>query len=122
LPVSSPVRSGEAIETAGIAFKKALIEAVLSAELGRHLGYAFGSDRPDDGTNHRNGSQQGCRPATASRGSRRRATAKPASGRSLCPSWRGVLPALTDKIAAPYAHGLTVREIQGYLVELYGLC
>src|SRR5208282_2360670 len=47
--------NGEAIETASIAFKKALIEAALSAELGHHLGYAAGADRPGDITNHRNG-------------------------------------------------------------------
>src|SRR5271166_3305402 len=47
--------NGEAIETAGIAFKKALIEAALNAELGHHLGYEAGADRPDDVTNHRNG-------------------------------------------------------------------
>src|SRR5271157_571803 len=48
--------NGEAIEAAGAAFKKALIEAALTAELGHHLGYATGADRPDDVTNHRNGS------------------------------------------------------------------
>ena len=31
--------TGEAIETAGVAFKKALIEAALNAELKHHLGY-----------------------------------------------------------------------------------
>jgi putative transposase len=41
---------------AGIAFKKALIEASLNAELSHHLGYAPGSDKPDQGTNHRNAS------------------------------------------------------------------
>src|SRR5208337_888846 len=41
---------------AGIAFKKALIEASLNAELSHHLGYAPGSDKPAPLTNHRNGS------------------------------------------------------------------
>jgi hypothetical protein len=52
--------TGEAIETAGVAFKKALIEGALSAEPGHHLGYAFGADRPEDATNHR----RLCRAAT----------------------------------------------------------
>src|ERR1700710_289376 len=48
--------TGEAIDDAGIAFKKALIEASLNAELSHHLGYAPGADRPEQVTNHRNGS------------------------------------------------------------------
>jgi putative transposase len=48
--------TGEAINDAGIAFKKALIEASLNAELSHHLGYAPGVERPDQTTNHRNGS------------------------------------------------------------------
>jgi putative transposase len=47
--------NGEAIEAVGAAFKTALIEAALTAELGHHLGYAAGAERPDDVTNHRNG-------------------------------------------------------------------
>ena len=41
--------TGETINEAGIAFKKALIEASLNAELSHHLGYAAGSDKPDGG-------------------------------------------------------------------------
>ena len=48
--------TGEAINDAGIAFKKALIEASLNAELSHHLGYAPGSNKPDEASNHRNGS------------------------------------------------------------------
>src|ERR1700704_2290069 len=48
--------TGEAINDAGIAFKKALIEASLNAELSHHLGDAPGTDKPDQTTNHRNGS------------------------------------------------------------------
>ena len=48
--------TGEAINEAGIAFKKALIEASLNAELSHHLGYARGSDKSAPLTNHRNGS------------------------------------------------------------------
>jgi putative transposase len=39
--------TGEAINDAGIAFKKALIEASLNAELSHHLGYTPGADKPD---------------------------------------------------------------------------
>ena len=38
--------TGEAINEAGAAFKKALIEASLNAELSHHLGYEPGADKP----------------------------------------------------------------------------
>lgn len=47
--------TAEAINVAGLAFKQALIEASLNAELTRHLGYAPGAGRPDATTNQRNG-------------------------------------------------------------------
>jgi putative transposase len=53
--LSGPM-TGEAINDAGIAFKKALIEASLNAELSHHLGYGPGADKPEPLTNHRNGS------------------------------------------------------------------
>ena len=43
--------TAEAIEDASAAFKKALIERALSAELGHHLGYPPGAQRPEDETN-----------------------------------------------------------------------
>lgn len=44
--VSGPM-SGEAVNAASMAFKRALIERVLGAELGHHLGYSSGpSPRP----------------------------------------------------------------------------
>src|ERR1700733_16115445 len=47
--------AGEAINAAGLAFKQALIEASLSAELSHHLGYLPGAEKPAAATNHRNG-------------------------------------------------------------------
>lgn len=38
-----------------MAFKKALIERVLGAELGHHPGYPQGAERPEDSSNQRNG-------------------------------------------------------------------
>ena len=38
-----------------MAFKKALIERALGAELTHHLGYAPGSEKPPEANNHRNG-------------------------------------------------------------------
>ena len=38
-----------------MAFKKALIERALGAELGHHLGYASGAVKPEAVSNQRNG-------------------------------------------------------------------
>jgi putative transposase len=45
--------TAEAVEDASRAFKKALIERALGAEMSHHLGYAAGTDKPEAGTNHR---------------------------------------------------------------------
>ena len=46
--------SAEAVEDAPRAFKKALIERALGAEMSHHLGYAAGMHKPEAATNHRN--------------------------------------------------------------------
>jgi hypothetical protein len=52
--VNGPM-SAEAVNAASMAFKKALIERALGAELTHHLGYAPGADKPSEANNHRNG-------------------------------------------------------------------
>ena len=52
--VNGPM-SAEAVNAASMAFKKALIERALGAELTHHLGYAPGADKPSEASNHRNG-------------------------------------------------------------------
>jgi hypothetical protein len=47
--------SAEAVNAASMAFKKALIERALGAELSHHLGYRPGATKPEDANNHRNG-------------------------------------------------------------------
>ncbi|TDF93321.1 IS256 family transposase, partial [Paraburkholderia guartelaensis] len=47
--------TAEAVHAASAAFKKALIERALGAELGHHLGYPAGAVRPENATNQRNG-------------------------------------------------------------------
>ena len=44
--------TAEAVHAASAAFKKALIERALGAELGHHLAYAAGEARPEEATNH----------------------------------------------------------------------
>ena len=52
--VTGPM-TGEAVNAASVAFKKALIERALGAELSHHLGYPAGGVRPGDAVNRRNG-------------------------------------------------------------------
>ena len=113
--------TGEAINDAGIAFKKALIEASLNAELSHHLGYAPGSNKPDEASNHRNGSTS----KTVLTGDGRLLIETPRDREGtfepiLLPKHARRFTAFDDSIVALYARGLTVREIQGYLNETYG--
>lgn len=52
--VTGPM-SAEAVNAASMAFKKALIERALSAELTHHLGYPPGAEKQSADGNHRNG-------------------------------------------------------------------
>ncbi|HEY1443002.1 MAG TPA: IS256 family transposase [Mycobacterium sp.] len=113
--------TGEAINEAGVAFKKALIEASLNAELSHHLGYQPGADRPEPVTNHRNGST--AKTVLTGDGQLRIETPRDRDGSFeplLVPKHARRFTGFDDKIVALYARGLTVREIRGYLVETYG--
>jgi len=52
--VSGPMMGAE-VNAAPMAFKKALIERALGAELGHHLGYPSGGTKPEATSNQRNG-------------------------------------------------------------------
>ena len=113
--------TGEAINAAGIAFKQALIEASLNAELTHHLGYAPGADRPEAVTNHRNGVT--AKTVLTGDGQLRIETPRDRDGSFeplLLPKHARRFTAFDDNIVALYARGLTVREIRGYLAEAYG--
>jgi transposase-like protein len=113
--------TGEAINAAGIAFKQALIEASLNAELSHHLGYAVGAERPGTVTNQRNGVT--AKTVLTGDGRVRIETPRDRDGSFeplLVPKHARRFTAFDDSIVALYARGLTVREIQGYLAETYG--
>jgi transposase-like protein len=118
--LTGPMTAG-AIEAAGIAFKQALIEASLNAELTHHLGYAPGAEKPEAATNQRNGF--GNKTVLTGDGPVRIATPRDRDGSFeplLLPKHARRFTAFDDSIIALYARGLTVREIQGYLAEAYG--
>jgi putative transposase len=112
--------TGEAINAAGLALKKALVEASLNAELSHHLGYAAGADRPELVTNQRNGST--AKSVLTGDGTIRIETPRDRDGSFepvLVPKHARRFTGFDDKVTALYARGLTVREIQAFLLETY---
>jgi putative transposase len=118
--VSGPM-SAEAVNAASMAFKKALIERALGAELSHHLGYPPGATKPDDATNHRNGTSG--KTVLTDDGPLRVEVPRDRNGSFepvLIPKHERRFTGFDDKIVAMYARGMTVREIQGFLAEQYG--
>ena len=112
--------TAEAVEDASRAFKKALIERALGAEMSHHLGYAAGADKPEAVTNHRNG-KSGKTVLTAD-GPLRIEVPRDCEGEfepKLIGKHERHFTGFDDKIIAMYARGMTVREIQGFLAEMY---
>ena len=118
--VSGPM-DAEAINAASMAFKKALIERALGAELSHHLGYPPGADKPGESGNHRNGASS--KTVLTEEGPLRIDIPRDRQGSFeplLIPKHERRFTGFDDKIVAMYARGMTVREIQGFLAEQYG--
>lgn len=113
--------SAEAVQAASMAFKKALIERALGAELSHHLGYPPGAAKAEDASNHRNGASG--KTVLTEDGPLRIEVPRDREGSFepiLIPKHERRFTGFDDKIVAMYARGMTVREIQGFLVEQYG--
>jgi len=118
--VKGPMNA-EAVNAASMAFKKALIERALGAELSHHLGYAPGEARPEEAVNHRNGASG--KTVLTEDGPLRIDVPRDRIGSFeplLIPKHERRFTGLDDKIVAMYARGMTMREIQGFLREQYG--
>jgi hypothetical protein len=101
--------------------KKALIERALGAELSEHLGYEKGDPAGRGTGNSRNGTSSktiltddGEIDITVPRD--RAGSFEP----QLIAKGQTHFTGFDDKILSLYARGMTVREIQGHLAELYG--
>jgi putative transposase len=101
--------------------KKALMERALGGELTHHLGYEKGDQAGRGSGNSRNGhssktvlTEDGELDLSIPRD--RAGTFEPV----LVPKGVTRLEGFDDKVISLYARGLTVREIQGHLREMYG--
>lgn len=112
----------QGIEEVMQSFKKALIERALGAEMSHHLGYAPGGVKPSDATNQRNGTS-GKTVLTGEEALRidiprdRLGSFEP----QLIGKHERRFTGFDDKIIAMYARGMTVREIQAFLSEMYAV-
>ena len=103
-------------------FKKAVLERALGAELTQHLGYGKGEDKPEQQSNHRNGAS--AKRLLTDQGSVVIEVPRDREGSfepQLIKKGERRFTGFDDKIIAMYARGMTVREIQGYLEEMYGI-
>jgi transposase-like protein len=108
--------TAESVNAASMAFKKALIERALGAELGHHLGQA------DEPGNHRNGVS--AKTVVTDEGPVRIDVPRDRQGSFeplLIAKHERRFTGFDDKIVAMYARGMTMREIQAFLQEQYGV-
>src|SRR6266545_2009964 len=102
--------------------RKRLIERAAGVELGQHLGYPSGAEPPEGQPNRRNGvSQKTLRtvdgPVTVELPRDRDASFEP----RIVPKHGRSFDGFDEQILALYAGGMTTREIQRHLRELYGV-
>ena len=103
-------------------FKKAFMERALGAEMTQHLGYRAGEAKPQGSRNHRNG--KGSKTVLTDSGEvtievprDRHGTFEP----QLIGKHERRFTGFDDKIIAMYARGMSVREIQKFLAEMYAV-
>jgi putative transposase len=104
--------------------KKALAERVLNAEMDHHIADSTqdGVSETDKANNHRNGYSKKTvltenEAIELSIPRDRRGTFEP----QLIAKYQRRFPGFDEKIISMYARGLSVREIQGHLREIYGI-
>lgn len=102
--------------------KKALLERALGAELSEHLGYEKGDPAGRGTGNNRNGF--GEKTVVTDDGEITLSVPRDRDGSfepQIVPKGVTRLDGFDDRVISLYARGLTVREIQGHLRELYGV-
>jgi putative transposase len=118
--VSGPMTQGD-LESMFRSLKKAVVERAMKAEMDEHLGYESGESKPVGQLNQRNGVSG--KTVITDEGPLRIDVPRDRDG-SYEPQLIGKherrFTGFDQKIVAMYARGMTVREIQGYLAEMYG--
>jgi putative transposase len=102
--------------------KKAVMERALGAELTEHLGYEAGDPSGSGSGNSRNG--YGKKQVITDSSQVEIEVPRDRSGTfepQLIRKRQTRLPGFDEKVISMYARGMTVREIQGHLEELYGI-
>ena len=119
--VTGPMTAGQ-VQGLFDQFKKAVLERALGAEMSHHLGYASGQAKPEGTGNHRNG--KSAKTVLTDTGALRIDVPRDREA-SFEPQIIGKherrFTGFDDKIIAMYARGMTVREIQGFLAEMYSV-
>ena len=113
-------RGPEDFQALFTALKKAVMERALNAELSAHLGYEKGQEKPAEELNHRNGSSS--KTVLGESGAVRLDIPRDRDGTfdpKLVRKGQRRIDGMDQKILSMYARGMSVREIQGHLKELY---
>ena len=117
--VKGPMSQDE-LESMFRSLKKAVIERAMGAEMSDHLGYRQGESKPEGQTNQRNGASS--KTVLTDEGPIRIDVPRDRQGSFdplIIPKHERRFTGFDQKIIAMYARGMTVREIQGYLAEMY---
>jgi putative transposase len=101
---------------------KRLVEKALEGEMTEHLGYEKHDPEGKNTGNSRNG--KGRKRVLTDNGELEVEVPRDRTGEfepQLLPKRRRRLPGFDDKVIALYARGMTTREIQGHLEDMYGV-
>jgi putative transposase len=119
--VTGPM-TAESVEAVMRKFKKAILERALGAEMTHHLGYGPGGEKPAGSANHRNGSSG--KTVLTDDGPLHIEVPRDRQGAfepQIVGKHERRFTGFDDKIIALYARGLTVREVQAHLQEMYAV-
>jgi len=102
--------------------QKRLMERMLEGEMTAHVGYEKHAPEGRNGANSRNGrSRKRVKTGTAEIEIEVPRDRDGSFEPTLVPKGRRRLPGFDEKVLALYARGMTTREIQGHLEEVYGV-
>lgn len=114
--------TAESLDAVMRKFKKAFLERALGAEMTHHLGYESGTEKPAGSSNHRNGSS--AKTILTDEGPLRIEVPRDRHGEfdpQIIGKHERRFTGFDDKIISLYARGLTVREVQSHLQEMYAI-